>query len=110
MNYKLKNKIIESIIKCQPLYIKDTGVKVKVTYYGSDLREFGTRSRNALQYCNIDFLTSPTTKALKMLVSVHVREANKSDTMDCIGTILLDNLSLTPYDTKAAKLLFKKSK
>jgi len=110
MNYRVKNKLIEAICNSKTLYVKDTGVKVNVIYYGTDLHEVGRDYKTKLEYCNIEFVDIPTTKCLKQLVKFHVRDGDNPGTMYSSATILLENLSLTPFETKAAKLLYKPRK
>lgn len=109
MNYKTKNKLIEHICKGKPLFIKDTGVKVEVDYFGTDMNEF--RSRNSREdYCQVDMITPPTTKALKLFEKFHIKRNSHTKEMEIEGTIKLRNLSLSPYETKAAKVLYEKKK
>jgi hypothetical protein len=108
MNYKTQNKIIEAICKGKNLFIKNTGIVVLVDYYGTDLLEFRRRGPDRRQFCNIEFLTTPTTKALKLLEKFHIKKNSHSKTMELDGVINLDLLSLSPYESKAGKLLYDK--
>ncbi len=111
MNYRTKNKLIQAICKGQTLYIRDTGIAVRVDYFGSDLREdFRGRNRRIEHPCNIEFLTPPTTKALKLFNKWHIKRNSHSGKMELDGTINLEHLSLKPFETKAAKVLYDKVK
>lgn len=113
MNWRTRDKIIQAICKGEFLYIKDTGIKVSVDYYGSDIDGglFGVRNSNhrrADYPCHIIFSQAPTKKALTLCNKFHIKRNSVSNSMEIDGVISLENLSLTPYETKGAKLLYEK--
>jgi hypothetical protein len=115
MNYKAKNKIVEAICKDTPLFVKGTGVRVKVDYFGTDLDEFRvslgrkqSKAKDVRLFCNVEFVGSPTPKALKLFQRYHIKRNSVSDKMELDGVIDIENLSTTPYDSKAAKVLYEK--
>lgn len=109
MNYITKNKLIEQICRGKPVFIKDTGVAVEVDYFGTDLYEFRNRDSKEL-FCNVNIIGIPTTKALHLFEKFHIKKNSHTNNMELDGTIKLSNLSLSPYETKAGKVLYEKKK
>jgi hypothetical protein len=108
MNYRTKNKIIEAICKGKTLFIKDTGIAVAVTYFGSDADEFRVGRNDKNRYCHIEFISPPTMSSLTKFKNYHIKKNSHSGKMELDGTIDISNLSLTPYESKAGKLLYGK--
>ena len=111
----MRDKIIEAMYKNEPLYIKGTGVKVSVDYFGTDSADrlgFTSRRKNLDEYskCHIQFESAPNMKALKMCNVFHIKKNSHSKTMELDAHINISNLSLTPYETKAAKVLYEQAK
>lgn len=106
---RAKNKLIEQICKGKPLFIKNTGIRVEVDYFGTDMHKF--RSRNSKEdYCQVNMLDPPTIKSLKMFEKFHIKMNSHSKEMELEGTIKLSNLSIMPYETEAARVLYEKKK
>jgi hypothetical protein len=103
-----RNKLLQAICKGDILFIKDTGVKVKVEYFGSDLSDYRTRNRDKREFCNIELLDSVTTKAIKLFHKYDIKRNNTTGKMELDAVIDIKNLSLTPYESKAGKLLYEK--
>lgn len=117
MNWRYRDKIIEAIYKNEPLYIKSTGVKVFVDYFGTDSRNTldrynSSRKKQLDEYsrCHIVFESAPNMKALKSCLTFHIKRNSHSKTIEVNAEIGISNLSLTPYETKAAKVLYEKQK
>ncbi len=113
MNWRTRDKIIAAICKGEHLYIKDTGIKVSVDYFGTDLVDGlwrAPKNKKVDEPCNIEFLDAPTHKALQKLIKYHIRKNSHSKTMEVEGTIGIKELSLTPFESKGAKILYEKSK
>ena len=110
----MRDKIIEAMYKNKPLYIRGTGVKVFIDYFGSDTRTNTgwNRTKNLDEYskCMIEFATPPNMKALKLCRAFHIKRNSHSKTMELNGEIDIKNLSLTPYETRAAKVLYEQEK
>lgn len=109
MNYREKNKIIEQICKGKSLFIKDTGITVEVEYFGSDMREFNRNEKEEL-FCQVTLTGIPTNKALSFFEKFNIKRNSVSNEMELDGVIKLTNLSITPFETKAAKVLYGKNK
>lgn len=107
MNWRVRNKLIEQICLGNTLFIKDTGVRVFVDYFGSDFD--GLRS-SRFDLCKVIFHDKPTHKALKQMRRFHIRRNSHSKAVDVDGEITIDKLSLTPYESKGAKVLYEKKK
>jgi len=114
MNYRDRNKVIEAISKDNPLFIKGTGVQIKVDYFGTDMEDFRLRGRGQKQdkrlFCNIDFMTPPTNKVLKRLVKYHFKRNSHTNQMEISGVICIDELSTVPHNSRAGELLYGKGK
>jgi hypothetical protein len=115
MNWRTRDKIIEAMYKNEPLYIRDTGVKVSVDYFGTDTRDslgFSGRKKDFDEYskCHIQFDSPPNMKALKMCKTFHIKKNSHSNTMELDAHIDISKLSLTPYETKAARVLYEQAK
>jgi hypothetical protein len=108
MNYRTKNKVIAGICNGGVLFIKDTGIKVLVSYFGTDNNEFRKSDRDGKQYCNIELVGTPTSKVLKLFRQYHIKRNSSSGVMELEGVIDLTHLSITPYESKAGKLLYEK--
>jgi len=129
-------KILASIISAEPLYVTGTGTKVLVTHIdynksGFDEDRLGGSSKGSEVLARIKFLDIPDKKTIMKCeqFSVDIRESPQvahntvSNTgapgavitqpggyrVDVNSIINIDNLSTTPYETKAAKILYKKS-
>lgn len=110
-------KILNNVLTAEPLFIMGTGTKVLVT--DMDYRE-GQRE----VYARIKFIDTPDKKTILKCheFAVDVRENNRPPTalgqapapyiptysisINCL--INIEKLSTTPYETKAAKILYKK--
>lgn len=115
MNWRIKDKIIEAICKGETLYIKDTGIAVIVDYFGTDIRENNWSYKNNKRKkehepCKVDFIGIPNKKALSLCEKYHIKRNSHSKTMELEGVIKIDKLSLTPFEGKAAKVLYEKVK
>lgn len=113
MNWRERDSIIKAMCEGKPLYIKNTGVKISVDYFGSDLGEdrWSTRKKKHISRpVKVEFETAPSLKALKMCRKYHIKKNSHSKTMELDAEIELDNLSLSPYENRAAKLLYEKKK
>jgi hypothetical protein len=110
MNWRLRDKIIEAICTDKPLYIKDTGIKVEVDYFGTDIDRFRSRGKPPIEEVRVTMVNTPTAKALKLFKEWHIKKNSHSKTMELDGVIELKNLSLTPFESKGAKILYAKKK
>lgn len=118
MNWRQRDRIIEAMFKNEPLYIRDTGVAVAVEYFGTDTRLGGnsntqwTKKKNIDEFSlvKIEFQSAPTLKALKMCNRFHIKRNSHSKTMELDAEIDIKNLSITPYETNAAKVLYEQTK
>lgn len=114
MNWRTRDKIINAICKGQKVYIKDTGIEVSVEYFGTDSREsfFDRNQKKSIekQICHIEFITVPSKKALDLCCKYHIKKNSVSKNMELDGHIELSKLSLTPFEGKAAKILYAKEK
>lgn len=112
MNWRKKDKLIEAMFKNIPLYIINTGVQIEVDYFGSELEHstFRNNNPNKFHICKIEFITTPTIKSLKLCKQYHIKKNSSSNKMEFDAEISLDNLSLFPFEGKAAELIYKKDK
>jgi hypothetical protein len=111
MNWRYRDKLIAAICNGDHLYIRDTGIRVSVDYFGTDIADNswrGSKSKRSDDPCNIEFVDKPTHKALQKLIKYHIKRNSHSKTMELDGTIHLRELSLTPYESKGAKILYEK--
>ena len=109
LNWRLRDKIIHAIFKGQSLFIKNTGVKVTVEHFGDDNDEWGD-SRHKRDSCKIVFESAPTTKALKLVNNYTMHKNCHTNLVETNANIDLYNLSLIPFETASAKILYEKSK
>ncbi len=114
MNWRLRDKIIEAMFHNKDLYIKNTGVKVSVDYFGSDLNDDnwgrGRSKKSPFTHVKIEFMSPPTIKALKLCRKYHIKKNSHSKTMELDAEIEIDQLSLVPYEGKAANLVYEVKK
>ena len=123
-NNKVRN-IMDNILKAEPLYIMGTGTKVMVTnieyYQGQDDGRLSKHNKEDV-LASIKFIDPPDKKTIMKCeqFTVNVREQNgpsvvngpppiTTHRVDINSVIKIENLSTTPYETKAAKILYKKS-
>jgi hypothetical protein len=120
---------MDNILKAEPLYITGTGTKVLVTnieyYQGQDDGRLSKSNREDV-IASIKFIDPPDKKTIMKCeqFNVNVRETPQVNSVGPQGTqqlqpagyrvdvnsmIKIENLSTTPYETKAAKILYKKS-
>lgn len=126
---------MDAILKAEPLFVIGTGTKVLVTnieyYQGQDDDRLTKKNREDV-LARIKFVDIPDKKTIMKCeqFTVNVRETpqvshNTISTnsspgqvvvtqpsgyrVDVDSVISIDNLSTTPYETKAAKILYKKS-
>lgn len=109
LNWRLRDKIISAIFRGSSLFIKNTGVKVSVEHFGEDVDDY-VRNRYRRDSCKIVFETTPTTKALRLVNNYSIHKNSHSNTVGTNANIDLYNLSLSPFETASAKLLYEKSK
>ena len=108
-------RVMENILKAEPVYIKESGIKVVVT----DIDHH--KGAKAI-FCKIDFIDVPSKKVLLKCenFSIDVRDVSlpvslnspapaKQYKISSNAVINMDHLSTTPYETKAARILYKKS-
>lgn len=114
MNWRERDRIIEAMYRNEPLFIRDTGVAVAVDYFGTDTRLSGGRDSwtkakavDEFSLVKIEFQSPPTLKALKKCDRFHIKRNSHSKTMELDAEIDIKNLSLTPYESKAAKVLYE---
>lgn len=112
MSYRNKNKIIEAICRGDILYIKNTGIAVTVTYFGTDVgTDWTTRKIKKVEnLCEIEFINTPTRKALDLCEKFHIKRNTVSKKIELDGYIKIINLSISPFEGKAAKVLYEKNK
>ena len=106
-------QILDKVLKAEPVYVKGTGIRVMIT--DIDFHK-GQRSVHG----RVKFLGTPTKKALMKCeqCNIDIREDGRplgapaptppTYNISVQSVIDLDNLSVTPYETKAAKILYKK--
>lgn len=109
LNWRLRDKIIQAIFKGQNLFIKNTGVKISVEHFGND-GDFWPRSRERRDTCKIVFESVPTGKALKLVNDYSIHKNSHTNSVNSCANIDLYNLSLIPFETASAKLLYDKTK
>lgn len=115
MNWRVRDKILETLFEGKEVYIKDTGVKITLDYFGSDLERNNyfvsspskKRAKEEIA-CKVNFVSKPTLKALKKCKSFHVRQNSHLRVVEIEGIIEVKELSLYPFETNSAKVLFKK--
>lgn len=105
--------ILDKVLKAEPVYIKGTGIRVLITDIDFHKGQKSVSGR-------VKFLDTPTKKALMKCeqCNIDVREDGRplgapspvppTYNVAVNSVIDLDNLSVTPYETKAAKILYKK--
>mgnify|MGYP001567576444 CR=1 FL=1 len=108
LNWRLRDKLIHAIFKGQSLFVKNTGVKVSVEHFG-DNDDWTTNSYRK-DSCKIVFETVPTSKALRLVNNYSIHKNCHSNTVETNANISLHNLSLSPFETPSAKLLYDKVK
>lgn len=108
-------RIIENASKGIPVYIKNTGIRVLITKL--EKNNYGYRKARNLSnlYCSIQFVDSPTYKALRMCQHYNLHcnsgyfKSNQPPNpiqIQIEATIKVLNLCSGPYETKASKILF----
>lgn len=105
--------VMEMILKGEIVYIKNTGVKVfvqDINYHKGQRKDFTVQIR---------FEDVPTKKSIEMCENFHVRANRGPNTLGSsvnYSSVSIDAhikftaLSAIPYETKAAKTLYKKQK
>lgn len=113
-------RVLDKVLKAEYVYVKNTGIRVLVT----DI-DFHKGQRTITGH--VKFIDTPNKKTLLMCeqCNIDVRENNKApsvlgaptpsanpSTFDTLVNAVmdLDNLSIFPYETRAAKILYKKEK
>lgn len=109
LNWRLRDKIIQAIFKGQNLFIKNTGVKISVEHFGNDGEFWGRDPKNS-DICKIVFESVPTGKALKLVRDYSIHKNSHTNSINSCANIDLYNLSLIPFETASAKLLYDKTK
>ena len=117
MNWRQRDRIIEAMFRNEPLYIRDTGVAVTVEYFGTGTRLGSSNTPwtkrkkvDEFSLAKIEFQSAPTIKALKLCNRFHIKRNSHSKTMELEAEIDIKNLSITPYETNAAKVLYEQTK
>jgi hypothetical protein len=110
MDWRVRDKLIEAMFKNEPLYIRDTGVKVSIDYFGTDEHPSFTRASDEkrMPRVKIVFDSAPNMKALKMCKKYHIKKNSHSKIMELDAEIDLDKLSLYPFESDGAKVLYGK--
>lgn len=106
LNWRLRDRIINAIFKGNSLFIKNTGVKVSVEQFGEDVDDW-TYNKRRRDTCKIVFETTPNSKALRLLRNYSISKHN--NVVSTNATIDLYNLSLSPFETSSARLLYGKT-
>lgn len=115
-------RVLDLVLKGETVYIKNTGISVFV--YNFDWHKGTSRSQQFL--VQIQFETAPSKEAIELCDHVRVRcdrhqlkntLGNNSSSIpagpvhvDVEAHISIDQLSDLPYETKAARTLYKKEK
>lgn len=110
--------ILNSILAAEPVYISGTGTKVLVT-------DIDYHRGQKEVYARIKFVDTPDKKTIMKCseFNVSVRENNRPPaplgqapapyiptySVNINSVIKIEGLSITPYETKAAKILYKKT-
>lgn len=114
--------VVESLLKGDSIYIKDTGVRVEILKLEHNKQYMSRRDYGLDKLkCDIKFIDTPTYKALtkceQYLIQEEVRLLpNPSNPLAAKvsvytrGHIKVVNLSNKPYNTAASKILFDKKK
>lgn len=106
-------RIMELVLKGELVYIKDTGIKVLVTDFNYHR---GSKKNFIVQ---IRFEDVPNKKSIEQCDSFHVRcnrglstlgGVNHVSSANIDAHIAFNQLSDIPYESKAAKTLYKKQK
>lgn len=105
--------LLEKVLCGEPVYIVDTGTRVRVTRYSKD-RSYRTKKDN----CSIEFLETPNKKSIDKCdrYDVEVSERTNSQTqqihyeVNVSASIDIKNLRAVPYKTRAADVLFGSDK
>ena len=106
--YTNREKVIKFILENKTLYIKNTGVPVEVTYFGTD-SFFGSHRSSQLPLCAIEVQPSKgSLKAIKLMHKYHIKKNSHDKKIELEGYISIDNLSTIPFENKTSKILFKK--
>lgn len=112
MNYHAKRKIVDAICRDETLFIKNTGVSVKILEYCSPDRSdySGRRLRKVLELCNVQFLKPANKKSLSLCNKFTICRDSNSNKLEVTADVEIKNLSLYPYESKGAKVLYDKTK
>lgn len=115
---KHEKGILSSILLGHPIFIKNTGVEVTVGQIEKDYYKF-------IPEVQVHMKSNPTPEAIMASVNCrlnnnHMPHRLKSTAVghpvepepNFVGqmTVKLENLSTSPYETKAARILYKKRK
>jgi len=105
--------VMEMVLKGEIVYIKNTGVRVfvqDINYHRGQKKDFSVQIR---------FEDTPSKKAIELCENFHVRAnrgPNSLNSSSVYSNVTVDAhikftcLSAIPYETKAAKTLYKKQK
>lgn len=109
MKLTLSEKILTAVCKNEKLYIKNTGVEILVISFGDNTKIYN-KSDKMTNCFKIEFLTIPTKKALALCKNIEFALNRSTGKIEGEALIPMSDVSLTPYEGKAAKILYEKTK
>jgi hypothetical protein len=98
-----RNHILNAFLQGKKLYIKNTGIEVKITDFNQWAKEhFKTSLHVYVKLCG-----TPSIEALDKLSSFNIdmRDDNGVQCISVTGEISILELSTNPFETKASKIL-----
>jgi len=100
--------VIESVLANKPIYIRDTGVRIRITRLEKANRNRYFKMKTAT--CEIMFEGGPSYKALLLCENYQLRDQasvlGSPPKLGITGQIKIINLSHRPFETKSSKALY----
>ncbi len=104
--------VIECVLTNKPVYIRDTGVRVRITRLEKANRSKYFKMKTAT--CEIMFDAGPSYKSLLLCDTYQLRDQasvlGSPQKLSIIGQIKIINLSHRPFETKSSKALYDPAK
>lgn len=116
MNYRTREKILNAMCSDDTLYVRDTGVAVKIEEYTSDqeiveiplIRKNSKKKRSEM--CTVVFQGTPNKKCIDLSIDFSIYRNGTTQKLEFKADIELKNLSVYPFESRGAKLLYDRKK
>lgn len=111
---KQRTIILNAVLQGLPVFLKNTGVELDVEQFREDIFTYSKNPNNKF-HIRVKTKTSITVECLDNFISYDIslgrnRLGNNGNTepITVSGSVLFTSLSINPFDTDAAKILYKR--